>query len=253
MGTLSDRAILDRFPKQRPALPTRFQSIFEDEYRRSREAKSTLSAIVHNLESWMHRRVANRGDGSVLELGAGTLNHLKYEPDLSSYDIVEPKTYLYQNSCEAARIRNSYSLVSEVPLSNKYDRIISVAVLEHLTNLPVDVAHSCLRLKDGGSFQAGIPCEGEFAWYIGWRLTTGLSLYLRHRLDYGDFMRHEHVNTLKEIVSVLNLFFTDVRLIRSPYPAPSSQFSLYTSVTSHHPKKRARQTISGGRALSKVW
>ena len=46
---------------------------------------------------------------------------------------------------------------------------------------------------------------------VGWKFTTGIEFRLRHGLDYGLLMRHEHVNNAKEICEVLCVFFKSIR------------------------------------------
>ena len=144
----------------------------------------------------MHKMAANRGGrGSILELGAGSLNHFPYEARAPVYDCVEPFRELYEASAFRRRIRNLYEDIKDIPAYAGYDRILSVAVLEHLEDLPSIVARCGLLLSDVGVFQAGIPTEGGFLWGALWRLTTGVSYRLRTGLDYSTVMRHEHVNT----------------------------------------------------------
>jgi len=169
----------------------------------------------------MHRQIACRrssGSDSILEIGAGTLNHLPYEGHWKRYDIVEPFRELYQDSDQRQRVRTIYSDIREVPEQNRYDRVLSVAVLEHLTNLPEVVARSALLLTPTGTFQAGIPSEGGFLWGAAWRCTTGVSYRVRTGLSYGDLMRHEHVNDAAEILAVLRHFFSTVTVRRFPLP-----------------------------------
>jgi len=86
-------------------------------------------------------------------------------------------------------------------------RIISIATFEHIIDLPKVVAKSCLLLESKGSLRTSIPNEGTFLWTLGWRMTTGLEFKLKYGLDYGNLMKHEHVNTAKEIEEVLNYFY----------------------------------------------
>jgi hypothetical protein len=168
------------------------------------------------MESWLHRQVANdvstpEDSAKVtLELGAGTLNQLQYEPSVQAYDIVEPFTDLYKSSPLLGRVRNIYSDISEVPSSCRYDRITSVATLEHVCNLPEVIARSGLLLGENGVLRASVPGEGKFLWTLGWKLTTGLEFKIRHGLDYGLLMKHEHVNTAMEIEEVLEYFFKKI-------------------------------------------
>ena len=84
----------------------------------------------------MHRKLAedvrSGSPKSTLEIGAGTLNQLPYEPLSDPYDIIEPFRDLYESSPNLARVRNIYDDILEIPHTAKYDRIISVAVLEHI-------------------------------------------------------------------------------------------------------------------------
>jgi hypothetical protein len=135
------------------------------------------------------------------------LNQLPYEPRSAPYDIVEPFRELYESSPQLKRIRNVYTDIAEIPANNRYQRITSIAVLEHVENLPELIARSALLLDRDGSFRAGIPSEGTILWRLGWQLTTALDFRARYNLDYKVLMEHEHVNTAAEIEEVLRYFF----------------------------------------------
>ena len=182
----------------------------------------------------MHRRVAAAPAYPTLELGAGTLNHLRYEAPEGDYDVVEPMAHLLDDSPKLARVRDRFATIREIDPARRYRRIVSVAVLEHMEDLPGDVARAGLLLAGGGRFQAGIPAEGGFAWGLGWRVTTGLSFRLRNRLDYGTVMRHEHLSTDLEILAVVRHFFEDVRIWR--FPLPLRHLSLYAALEASSPR-----------------
>jgi hypothetical protein len=86
-----------------------------------------------------------------------------------------------------------------------------VATLEHVCNLPEVVGKSGQLLAENGVFRAAIPNEGTFLWTLGWKFTTGVEFRLKHKLVYSVLMKHEHVNTAKEIGEVLEYFFEDVK------------------------------------------
>jgi hypothetical protein len=162
----------------------------------------------------MHKKVAEDVKAglqkSTLEIGAGTLNQLPYEPRSTPYDIVEPFRELYTSSPNLDRVRSIYHDIFEIPAAARYERIISVAVLEHICDLPEVVAQSGLLLADGGQFRAGIPSEGTMLWRLAWKTTTALEFRLRYNLDYEVLMKHEHVNSAREIEDVLRYFFSEV-------------------------------------------
>ena len=203
------------FPKKRQPLPPEYAAIYLQHYRNSREGNSKVLGLAKYAERWMHKKVARdvRGTESkaTLEIGAGNLNQLPYESHTSSYDIVEPFRELFEASPHLGRIRKIYNDVSEVPLENRYERITSVAVLEHVCNLPEVIAQSALLLAEGGTFRAGIPSEGTILWRLGWQMTTALEFRARYNLDYRVLMKYEHVNTAREIEAALRYFFRQTR------------------------------------------
>jgi len=214
------------FPKIRPTLPPEYQNIYLQHIQENRHGQSPASRMSTALEGWMHRRIARdaRKSLSTLEIGAGTLNHLRYESHHGAYDIVEPAHYLFADSPYLGRVRNIYNDIKEVPSDTCYDRIISIATFEHICNLPEVIAGSGLLLKPGGQLRAAIPAEGGPLWTLGWKLTTGLEFKRRHGLDYEVMMRSEHVNTWREVAEILNYFFQRVEF---SYLGASRALSFY--------------------------
>lgn len=219
--------MFSKFPKIRPQLPPKIEEIYTQIYKQNREGKSTASSLSQKMESWLHKQVAKDIKGQselyTLEIGAGTLNQLQYEYS-KNYDIIEPFNELFSNSEHLHLINSIYSDINEIPLMPKYDRIISIATFEHVLNLPEVVAKSALLLNEKGSMRISIPNEGGFLWALGWRLTTGLEFRIKYKANYGDIMRHGHVNNANEIEEILRYFFADVRKINS---GVVSAFSLY--------------------------
>jgi SAM-dependent methyltransferase len=211
--------VLARFPKQRPPLPEAYARLHVATYEANRRGATTASRLSLWLESWLHRQVARDvrdhrpGDPprSTLEIGAGTLNQLPWEPVVGPYDVVEPFRALWEGSPLLGRVRTVYADVADVPAATRYDRITSVATFEHLTDLPRVVAAAGRLLAPGGTLRVAIPSEGTPLWALGWMLTTGLEFRLKHGLDYGVLLRHEHVNPAAEIEAVLRHCFRRVR------------------------------------------
>jgi len=207
--------MFEEYPKTRTQLPHRFAKIHASHYKLNRRGGSPATSLSQQMEAWMHRQVARdvRADHSprtTLEVGAGTLNQLPYEPEVGPYDIVEPFTELYTGSALFPRIRTTFTTIEDVPLTQRYDRITSIATYEHVCDLPAMVARSGLLLSPGGLLRTSVPSEGEPLWQIGWKLTTGIEFRLRYGLNYATFLAHEHVNTARDIERVLRHFFRDV-------------------------------------------
>lgn len=209
--------MLEKFPKKRPSLNPQIQQIYSTHYKKNREGETTATSLSQKMERWLHLQVAKdvkdkelKQDFSTLEIGAGTLNQLDYEDVNGRYDVIEPFKDLFKDSPHKNKIKSFYSDINEIELIPTYDRITSIASLEHICNLPEVVARSGLLLKEGGTFRASIPSEGTILWTLGWKLTTGLEFRLKYGLDYGELMRHEHVNSADEIEWVLKKFFGKV-------------------------------------------
>jgi len=235
VGKLDTQDLLSTFPRRRPPLTEAHQKIFVEEYILNRSGKGLLYGAIKLLESVQHRKVAGLKDReSILEIGAGSLNHVPYESGVRIYDCVEPFPELFENSPHLQKIRNLYTDIKEVPEATCYQRIISLAVLEHLVDLPTIVAYSGLLLSPHGVFQASVPSEGGFLWGLSWRMSTGIAYRLRTGLDYKTVMRHEHINTVSEILAVARYFFETIRTSRFPFP--SLHLSLYTYLEATNPR-----------------
>jgi hypothetical protein len=230
-------ALLARFPKQRPPLPQKFQDIYAAQYAENRAGESTAASLSQRLEAWMHRQVAadvrHGAAGATLELGAGNLNQLPFEPTTAPYDVVEPFAALFEGSPRLARVRDVFADLAEAPEDRRYARITSIAALEHIADLPAVLARAARLLEPDGVLRSAIPSEGGLLWRLGWTMTTGLEFRLRHGLDYGVLMKHEHVNQAREIEALIEQLFEDVR-IRSF--GLGRQLSLYRFIEARRPR-----------------
>jgi hypothetical protein len=182
----------------------------------------------------MHRQIAQTTTkGPLLEIGGGTLNHLPYEKTDFTYDVIEPFQNLFQDKEEKIRVHRFFRDICEIEPNARYNRIISIATLEHIENLPSCLAQAGLHLASEGVFQAGIPSEGGFLWNVSWRCSVGLSCYITSGLNYADLMKHEHLNSAPEIIALLKHFFRHVNVYR--FPLPWHHASLYAYLEAREP------------------
>ena len=224
------------FPKIRPKLPPEYEEIYKAQYKENREGKTLFSFLSLKAESWQHVLGAkdflqDSSKKPTLEIGAGTLNHLQYEPGNDEYDIIEPMKELYESSDVLNRVRNIYADISNIPANEKYGRIVSFNVFEHICNLPEVVACCGLALKKDGTMRIGIPSEGTYAWQLSWRLTRGIEVKVRYGLDYGVLMKYEHVNTATEVERVLAYFFNKTAGRAFGLSRPVSLYQFYECST----------------------
>lgn len=221
--------LLSEYPRSKPPLPEPQRRLYAAHIRANRTGANWLIRRVNQLEHWMHDQVAacQTAGEHILEIGAGTLNHLPFEKSPSAYDVVEPMKSLWQDSESLPRIRKAYDDLQLVPRINRYHRILSIAVLEHVSDLPQLIASSALLLRPKGVWQAAIPNEGGFLWGAGWRLTTAIAFRLQHWCSYSPVMKHEHINTSAEITLLVKWFFDEVRVTEFPLPWMHASFYRY--------------------------
>lgn len=198
--------------KIRPQLPVPYQKIYKKFYIEYALSATKARKLAKLAESWYHKKVSSLNQSrynAILEVGAGSLNHIEYESNFLTYDIVEPKNFLIQSARKEnlTQVDKIYSCLDQVPVDTKYDKIISIACLEHILDLQVHLVTIKKLLKKSGFFIVAIPAEGEFLWSLGWRLTTGLAFLIKYRLNYGVIMRFEHVNKAQEILAMLGDVF----------------------------------------------
>jgi hypothetical protein len=214
MKSHSIKYIISQFPKVRPELPDKFKIIYNDHYKKNRNGSTQVSSLSMRMEKWLHRMVAkdiqnSNNDYKTLEIGAGTLNQLPFEPTILNYDVIEPFSYLYENSKYLDRVKNIYKDIRDINNFTKYLRITSVATFEHITNLPEVVARAVVLMEEKGSLRVSIPNEGTILWKLGTRV-SGFEFKRLYKLDYQTLMKHEHINTAREIEAVLKYFFFKV-------------------------------------------
>ena len=230
------KQLLDNFPKKRPPLPGPLQNLFDEHYLRNRESSSE-NLIHKKIESWCHNAIPDRllQNKNTLEVGAGTLNHLSYEKlSNKSYDIIEPKDFLYRNSAIFKEIRSAFSNYGEVP-KKFYDRIISIAVLEHMEDLPYFLSQSAYSLKNNGYHSHSIPCEGYPFWNWSWTITRSIPFRIKTGYPYKLIQKHEHLNNFKEITDITKIFYKKVN-IRYSYPSFCTPYlSLFANITFSQP------------------
>ncbi len=227
--------LLQSYPRKRGKLAEEYKKIYTKHYKENRDGKTRVSSLSRRMEYWMHWKVAKSSslESKTLELGGGTLNQLDFERT-AVYDVVEPYEQLFQNSSNLAYVRNIYSDISEIE-NEKYDRIISVACLEHVEDLPEMVRLSTILLRPGGKMCVAIPNEGRFLWKFAYTMTTGREFKKRYGLDYETIMRYEHINTADEIEKILMYYFKNVK--RSLLGI-SKDFAFYRYYECNTPRKR---------------
>tara|TARA_B100000242_G_scaffold124592_1_gene87763 strand:+ start:32007 stop:32693 length:687 start_codon:yes stop_codon:yes gene_type:complete len=213
-------------------LPEKYKKIYKDFYKDYALSRTFMRKIISFFESWYHKEISNMGNENetILEIGCGSLNHINYEKKFLSYEVVEPKEFLI-NQAERKKkiiISKTYTSLDCIPSNKNYSKIISIAVLEHVNNLEEHILKIIDLLHPNGIFAVAIPAEGEFLWWLAWRLTSGISFWLKYRLDYGIIMRYEHINNSTDILKKLRKYFFIYKL--NSFPLNIKNFRIYITL-----------------------
>tara|TARA_S200000501_G_C20735482_1_gene704854 strand:- start:18 stop:740 length:723 start_codon:yes stop_codon:yes gene_type:complete len=223
--------LIKKYPKKRGSLPKPLKKIFKTHYLNNRQ-----NFFSQLSEKWLHISIDDRKTKNrTLEIGAGTLNHLKYETT-KHYDIIEPKRFLLDRAIYKNKIRKLFKNIGQTKAKD-YDRIISCAVLEHITDLPEYLCISSLKMRKDGYQQHSIPCEGYPMWNITWFLFNGLLFKLKYGYSFKYIQKHEHVNNFDEIISLIRFFYKDVK-VKFSYPFFIKHLSFYANIKFSKPNKR---------------
>ena len=74
-------------------LPEKYKKIYKNFYKEYAISKTFTRKINSFFESWYHKEISNMGNenGAILEIGCGSLNHIKYEKNFRIYITLECK------------------------------------------------------------------------------------------------------------------------------------------------------------------
>jgi len=87
--------VINKFPKKRITLDDEYLKVYKEHYISNRVCSGFAHSITQKMEFWMHKKVSSREGKDILELGAGNLNHLKFEKSFINYDIIKLFKDLY--------------------------------------------------------------------------------------------------------------------------------------------------------------
>ena len=70
-------------------------------------------------------------------------------------------------------VKKIFSSLEEISEDQKYEKIVTVATLEHLVDLPKEIKICKKLLKKKGKLEVAIPCEGKLHLNLGGCLRLG--------------------------------------------------------------------------------
>ncbi len=206
--------------------------VFAENYGKLNYDKSLVGTMMRHSHTLAERPYGpDRHFSRVLEVGAGTGEHLKFvRHGFDDYVMTDfNPTMLGQIDSGGHRgrvtIEKQDATRLDVP-DNSVDRLIATHVLEHLPH-PHNVLREWHRvLKPGGIMTLVLPCDPGLMW------RTGRHLGPRRRaqrlgMNYDYVMAREHINSVWNLVSLVRYYFDDVSEAWSPLGVPLPDFNLF--------------------------
>ncbi|HLL90864.1 MAG TPA: class I SAM-dependent methyltransferase [Tepidisphaeraceae bacterium] len=229
-------SVAPTWPKVRPPLDAEQQRIMEDWY--GHYLGNVLPNRFGAIDRFGHEYVLrSMVDGArTLEVGPGTGSHLQFE-DLKRH---EQYVGVELRATLGNTIERDYPGVRLVVgdcqqridfPDHTFDRVIAIHVLEHLDNLPAALAEFRRVLKPSGRLSIVIPCEGGAGYAMGRAVTTKRLFEKRYKVPYEPFIRHDHVNTARDVLAALDRDFRTVHRTFYPLRVPSVDANLVIGLT----------------------
>lgn len=209
----------------------KFADIY-DESNYASASQSKLMALSHRTaEKRFHK---NDHFANVLEIGAGTGEHLSYvrhsfdqyvlsDFDAKTLDVAKCKLNdkfgkkLYYETQSGEQL--SYS-------DDSFDRLIATHVLEHIYQPHLALKEWRRVLKNGGVLSILIPTDPGIAWRLGRHFGPRKNA-ISQGISYDYVMAREHVNSCNNLIALLRHYFPGHNESWWPFPIPSIDFNLF--------------------------
>jgi phosphatidylethanolamine/phosphatidyl-N-methylethanolamine N-methyltransferase len=213
-----------------------YRRSFSDVYDESNYESPLQAAVMRASHRLVERSLdAQASYGTVLEIGAGTGEHLSFvrhafetyilsDGDPATLEVARRKT---QSDARADKLK--FELQDGSTLSHadaSIDRIVAVHVLEHIYQPHLAVKEWRRVLRPGGLLSILIPTDPGIAWRLGRHLGPRRNA-LRRGIAYDYVMAREHVNSCNNLVAILRHYFPDRHEAWWPLPIPSIDLNLF--------------------------
>ncbi len=212
-----------------------YRAMFSDVYDECNYAsplQSTVMRASHRLTEKHFNK--NEHFSNVLEIGAGTGEHLSYVRHTFDTYILSD---LDAKTLEVARQRLSDKFDNKLLFEsqngeklsyadNSFDRLIAAHVLEHISQPHLVIKEWRRIIKNGGILSVLIPTDPGLAWRLGRHLGPRKNA-IAQGIAYDFVMAREHINSCNNLIALLRYYFPKPTESWWPLPIPSVDLNLF--------------------------
>ena len=211
------------------------------------EAKWLKNYDTANYEGGISAWVLNRTHGlierpftstaffsQVLEVGAGTLAHLKSVRHGFDRYIASDHDEKILNSLRAKTLPSNVELLHldgrNLPFpENTFNRLIATHVLEHVSDPHLALAEWVRVVRPGGVISLILPCDPGFLWRLGRNFGPRRKAE-QAGLPYDYYMAREHINSIFNLDEIIKYQFPQRKTVWWPMRVPAPNLNLIYGV-----------------------
>ena len=204
-------------------------------YQKSNYDRGLSAWFLRKSHEWCEERFTkNDMFEKVLEVGAGTGEHIKYiRHRFNEYWATDANLTMLNQVTEKAmseKIGNVFVQEEDATKlsfsDGNFDRVIATHVLEHIPE-PHKVLKEWARvIKPGGILSLALPCDPGFAWRFG-RMLGPRKTFQKVGIDYDYWMAREHINSINNLVTFVRYYFPVIQEQWLPCRIPSMDINLF--------------------------
>jgi phosphatidylethanolamine/phosphatidyl-N-methylethanolamine N-methyltransferase len=212
-----------------------YREKFADVYDGSNYSSPLQSLVMRASHKLMERAFDDQVHfGCVLEIGAGTGEHLPFvrhkfnkyiltDLDPKTLELAKKKLSEIHNGKIEFETQTGERLIYA---DNTFDRVVATHVLEHIYQPHLVLNEWCRVLKNSGVLSILIPTDPGLAWRLGRHFGPRKNAIARG-IAYDYVMAREHVNSCNNLIAILRHYFPEAKEAWWPFPIASIDLNLF--------------------------
>ena len=223
-------------------------SLYGEEYQRLFNSGGLTGWGYRKTHVDIERHPSARSARQILEIGAGAGEHLQYvQSEFERYVMVDLRSAPDNLSGPSGREISwlQADAADDIFAPDSFDRVISMCVLHHVSDVSLVLANISGWLRPGGTFSLFLPSDPGFLNRMNRRLVVNRRAKRVGVSDYPLIWSREHRNHYWSIrTQILDVFSNFTFQVRYwPFRVPAADLSLYSVWHISKPQPEQRTTF----------